>query len=67
MLFVVVDARGRNGLEHNSSKYLSAATTSADEQLDKMHDDALLANVLLLQMQLTSVLQTKKVKMNSCL
>lgn len=56
MLFFVVDARGRDGLEHNSSKYLNAATTSADEQLDRMHDDALLANVPLLQIQLKSVL-----------
>ena len=53
------DARGCDGLEHNASKNSSAATVSVDVQFDKMHDDTPLANVLLLQMQLTSVLQTK--------
>lgn len=54
------DARGCDGLEHSVSKYSSAVTASVDEQLDKMHDDTSLTNVLLLHMQLTSVLQTEK-------
>jgi hypothetical protein len=48
--------------EHNASKYPTAVAASAGEQLDTMHVETSLANVLLLQMQLTSDLQTKNKK-----
>jgi hypothetical protein len=56
------DARGRGEPEHNASKYPTAVAASAGEQLDTMHVDTLSANVLLLQMQLTSDLQMRKNK-----
>jgi hypothetical protein len=54
-----IDAR-RHEPEHNASKYPTAAAASVAEQLDMMHEATSLANTSLLQMQLTSVLQTVK-------
>jgi hypothetical protein len=54
-----VDAR-RHEPEHNASKYPIAAAASVVEQLDMMHEATSLANTLLLQMHLTSVLQMGK-------